>query len=159
MTPELQVSLWGFAAAAPVLLNIFTRRSSDALGLSGMILLIWVMGRVLWALYTPPDSMALYPVIDAMAGATAFGAWATRRQAWKIALTWLFVLQCALHAAFWVAYPTVQSGGILLRYLQLNNAIFACQLICVGAPGGVQLSRDVSGWLSRRAWFRDHARA
>jgi len=155
MTAELQIALWGAATCGPVLLNTATKRSADALGLSSMILLTWVMGRVLNALYTPPESMSLYPVIDMLAGATVFSAWATRPRWWKLALVALFTAQCALHAAFWLAWP---SPGSLVRYLWVNNSLFALQLICVGAPGGGQLARDTLAWMSRSPWARHHAR-
>lgn len=156
MSAELQIALWGVAVCTPVLLNIATKRSADALGLSGMILLMWVMGRVLGAVYTPPESMSFYPVMDAMAGATAFYAWSSDRRAWKLGLVILFTAQCALHVAFWLAWP---SPGSLLRYLWVNNSLFALQLICVGSPGVRDVARRLVGWLSRRPWARHHARA
>lgn len=156
MSTELQIVLWGVAVALPVLLNTVTGRHPDAVGLSVMILLIWAMGRVFGALYTPPESMQWYPVVDCAAGITCFVAWRERPALWKLGLVTAFVLQCALHAAFWLAWP---AAGSLLRYIVFNNIIFAWELCLVGGPGVVALARDVGFRLSRRSRARRHAGA
>lgn len=156
MTAELQIVLWGAAAALPVVLNLTTERAADAKGLSMMILLIWVMGRVFGALYTPPESMQWYPVVDSLAGITCFVAWRARPAPWKLGLVGCFLFQCALHAAFWLAWPT---PGSLLRYVVANNIIFACELCLVGGPGVAHGARLVGRMLSGRARARRHAGA
>lgn len=154
MTAEMQTAAWGIAVAIPVLLNVMSKRSADALGLSGMILLTWVLSRVFWAFYEPPEAMQWYPVIDCAAGITVWAAWITRRAWWKMALVMLYVGQCITHTAFWAAWP---SDGSLLRYLWVNNSLFACQLICVAYPGGRHVALRTLSWVSDRARRMDHA--
>lgn len=132
MTSELQLALWGVATVTPLAINIATKRGPDALGLSCMIVLIWTLGRVFGALYSPPESMSWYPLIDMLAGLTALTAWQSRKAWWKLALAYLYVGQCAAHLSFWAAWP---ADGSLLRYLWVNNTLYACQLICVAYPG------------------------
>lgn len=156
MSTELQIALWGTATVAPLALNILTKRSADAVGLSLMIVMIWLLGRVFWMLYTPPEAMQWYPVIDAVAGAFVFQAWLRRPVFWKVALTALFVAQCVLHAAFWMSWP---ADGSLLSYLVANNLLFALQLLCVSAPGGFHVARLVGHWLSDRPRGAHHVRA
>ncbi len=79
MTSTAQVIAWGIATVAPLILNMSMKRGPDAIGLSAMLLLIWVLGRVSWALWTPPESMAINPFVDAVAGMTVFAAWLSRR--------------------------------------------------------------------------------
>lgn len=135
MDARYQVMLWGLAVCVPLLLSLGTRKT-DALGLSAVLLLTWCFGRVTSALYSPPESMALYPLVDAMCAITAFAAWRTRPAPWKFILGSLFVLQCALHFAFWIAWPM---SGSLYRYVVANNILFALELVIVSVPGG----RDV----------------
>lgn len=155
MTAELQTTLWGVAVMIPVVLNIATKRDADALGISAMILLIWTISRVFWALYTPPESMAWYPVIDSLAAGTCLTAWVTIRRWWKLALVVLFTTQCVLHAAFWLTWPEYQS---LLRYVVANNILFALELLCVAAPGGSHVARDLVSRMPDRLGRFHHAR-
>jgi hypothetical protein len=136
MTYEAQLAAWGAATMAPFILNLGMRRGPDAVGLSIMLVLIWVLGRVFWSLWSPPASMQLYPLIDAAAGMTAFTAWMTRPTWWKLVLTGLFLVQLALHVAFWAAQPV---EGSLSRYIALNNLCYAMQLVVVAWPGGWRL--------------------
>lgn len=137
MTHDAQIAAWAGATAAPLVLNFLTKQRPDAIGLSAMLVLIWCLGRVFSALWLLPESMALYPLIDALAGMTAFYAWSTRPQPWKLVLTSLYVGQCAAHLAFWTAWPL---EGSLVRYLWANNFLYALQLLCVASPGAVHVS-------------------
>jgi hypothetical protein len=157
MTAELQIALWGAATVAPLALNIATKRDTDALSLSCMIVLIWTLGRVFGALYSPPESMTFYPVIDAAAGLTALSAWLTQKAGWKLALACLYVGQSIAHVAFWAAWP---SEGSLLRYLWVNNGLYALQLLCVAYPGGRHVVALMAlSWVSGGARHRPHAGA
>ena len=156
MPVSQQIMLWTLAVIAPVILNLSIRRGSDALGLSAMLLLAWCLGRITGALYSPPESMALYPIVDALSGAIAFVAWRTRPAWWKLALVGLFVTQSTLHAAFWLAWP---QGASLYHYVLVNNVLFIGELITVSVPGGAYVLGRTLGYLSDRARGVHHARA
>lgn len=152
---EAQVAAWGAAVTVPLILNVFTRQGSDALGFSAILVFIWVLGRVFAAVWTVPDSMAMYPLIDMLAGMTAFRAWQTQPERWKLVLTALYVGQCASHVAFWQAWPL---PGSLLRYLWVLNSLFALQLICVAWPGGSRVAHLLFAWVSHRPGLVHHTR-
>lgn len=155
MPIEIQAILWGLAAAVPALLNLGTNRSPDAIGLATMVFLTWVVGRVFWAFYSPPEAMQWYPVIDMMAGITALMSWQRRPAVWKGALVALFMGQLCLHAAFWMAWP---AEGSLYRYILFNNLFFAAQLVCVGSPGVGHVAALAVSRVSRGARTGHHAR-
>lgn len=157
MSTELQIFLWGIATVFPLALNLATKRGPDALGLSCMLVLIWSLGRVFGALYTPPESMQWYPVIDLCAGLTALSAWMTRKAWWKLALAYLYVGQLAAHTAFWAAWP---SDGSLIRYLWVNNSLCALQIACLAYPGARHaLALLAESRLLTRYWRGGHARS
>lgn len=163
MSALVQVALWGLASAVPVVLAYLTHKMA-ALGLATMLLLGWCLGRVLGALYTLPESVGLYPLIDAAFGLLAFASWRQERAPWKLVLVSLFVFQCAGHAAFWLAYPgglsTGKSAEIVYRYLASNNVLYGLELLTVAWAGGVgDLARRVFSSLPRGAGPRHHAGA
>lgn len=151
MSYEIQLLLWGVAVCLPVMLNIMTKRV-DAVGLSAMLLLTWCFGRITAALYSPPESMTFYPLVDAACGVTAFAAWVTRRAWWKLALTGLFGLQLALHASYWVSWvidPTDKAA--LYTYVLANNLVFASELLLVGGGALVDVARGIGHGMLDRA--------
>ena len=151
MSAEIQTALWGAATFLPVGLNLLGKRESDALGLSVMIVLIWVLGRVFWAFYPIPDCVNLYPVIDGLAAITCFTAFASRRATWKAVLGSLFLAQLALHTAYAIAYVRDPGIPIFYRYIGENNIIYALELFCAAWPGGQHVgARDLFRRLSHR---------
>lgn len=147
MSTNAQIAGWGVAVLLPFMLNMKTKQSPDAVGLAGMLVLIWSFDRVLWALVGPPQSMALNPLLDSCAAIIAFSAWMSRPKWWKLGLVGLFVAQDCLHLAFWVGWPQYSK---LISYIALNNLLFLGQLICVASPGGSHVARSVFGWVSHR---------
>lgn len=156
MSAQVQVCLWGAAVLMPLFLNALTRRGPDAQGLAAMLVMIWGFERVMWVLWDPPACMVLYPVLDAVAGATAFTAWATRARFWKLILTATYVAQLCLHFDFWVAWPSESS---LYRYILLNNLLFAAQLVCVASPGTLSAARSLLSHLPHRVGALHHPEA
>lgn len=150
MSAQAQICLWGAAVLMPLFLNSLMRRGPDALGLSSMLAMIWAFERVMWALWAPPDCMRLYPIIDAVAGATAFTAWLTRRKPWKLCLSLLFLAECGLHFDFWLAWP---ANANLYSYILMNNLLFAAQLLFAASPGvlSVVLASGLVGSVPGRA--------
>ncbi len=155
MSPQAQEFIWLLAVLAPVLVCLLAK-ATDALGLAAMLLLTWCLGRVLWAFYTPPESMQLYPVIDAICGGVAFAAWRSQRAFWKLCLVALFIGQCALHAAFWLSQP--QQASALYRYIVANNILFASELMVVTLGGLNDLARGAFTGLFDCARRLRHAR-
>lgn len=154
MTPQQQVLAWGLATATPLIINAATRRGPDAKGLSVMLLWIWVACRVCGALYTPPESVQWYPLMDVMAGAVCLAAWRTERALWKLVLVGLFVLQLAGHTAFWihvlrVGWPGAKDDGGFYRYVAINNTLCALELLTASSPGVWHVARRFGDRLSR----------
>jgi hypothetical protein len=147
MSVDLQIALWGLAVCSPFAVNLSIRKDVDAIGISGMLVLIWIAGRVLWVALGPPDCAALNPVIDAVAGATVFGAWLTRKALWKLALCSLYIGQIAL--AFDYAWHW-DSRELFISYLQLNNTLFVGQILCVLFPGAVDVARSICRCMPHR---------
>lgn len=160
MSASLQIALWGAAACAPVVLA-YAMHKLPAMGLATMLLLGWCMGRVFGMIYTPPESMAFYPVIDLLFAGLAFWSWRQERAAWKLVLVGLFGGQLAAHSAFWLAYTTdAQSGQLLYRYVFTNNVLFALELLTVSWAGGIgELAGRARDWVSRGFRAGDHAGA
>lgn len=162
MSPGAQIALWGAFAVAPVLIAYRYHRLA-ALGLSTMLVLGWCTGIVSATLLGEVEALHLNPIMDAVFGALAFLCWRQERAWWKMALVCMFVVQCALHAAFWLAYPQngfppEVAGPILYRYTVANNVLFACELLCVSWAGGVdEWGRRVSAALFGRLGPFRHA--
>lgn len=132
MNHQQQIAAWAVAVCLPVLLNLLTKRDSDAIGLSAMLLLTWCFGRIMGSVMTPPESMSLYPLVDSISGIVALAAWRSRRAWWKLALVGLLTAQCCLHVAFWAAWP---HDGSLYRYILANNVLCALELFACSTPG------------------------
>lgn len=150
MSTEMQIILWGVAACMPLFLNMVTRRNADAVGLAAVLLATWAFGRITAILFTTPENMTLYPIEDAICGALSFVAWRTQREWWKLGLSILFVLQCALHAAFWAAWETGRHEALLF-YVTSNNGLFALELLVVGWGAVDVLAHRLGGRLPRVA--------
>lgn len=131
MSADLQIALWGVAVLLPFMINVAFGRSPDGLGLSGMLIFGWALQRVSWALWSPPEAMQLYPIMDALFASVCFGAWATSLRGWKLLLGGLLVVQCGLHVDFWANPATTR----LLPYIRANNILFAVQLLVAASPG------------------------
>lgn len=165
MSAQAQTALWAVAVLLPFALNAWVGKRPDAIGLSGMLIIGWGFQRVCWAIWTPPEAMQFYPLMDAAFGLTALSAWITARRFWKLVLACVFATQCALHAAFWLGWENAflflvgqpTSASALLRYIQLNNVAFALELCIVAWPGGLDVARSLVSGLPARAWHRHHA--
>ncbi len=154
MPAEHQIILWGVAACTPVVLSFAFKRLL-ALGVATLLLMGWVLARVISVFWGPPESMVLYPLLDALFGAITFAAWKRRAEPWLIVLTGLFLFQCVLHAAFWLAYPAPRS---LYVYVVANNAIFALELLTAGWGASRDVARAFLDGLLGRPGGVHHAR-
>lgn len=148
MNAEQQTVVWGILVTLPFLVNMWLRPRSDAVGLAGMVVIIWVIDRVVWALLpTEIDRAATDAIIDLIAGAVAMSVWTNRHRWWKLALAWFYVGQLVLHFDYILAFPT-GPRVTTYNYIVLNNALLVGQLLCVLYPG----VRDGVGRLARLAY-------
>lgn len=153
MTPEQQVAVWFLATLLPFCVNGFFGQRPDAVGASAMMIIGWGFQRVCWAIWSPPEALQLYPLIDLAFGMTMLGAWGSEKRAWKLILGVLFLVQCALHASFWF-HPV---AGSLLRYLGLNNMLYALELCVAASPGvGSALAVLLGDWGGHHPHARPH---
>lgn len=155
MSPLAQAALYGFAATVPVALNWHANsrvrdRYIDALGISVMLLMLWALSNLLAAINTPPENMILFPALDLVGLYVAANASVARFRRWKILLSMAFLLQLAVHAAFWLGHSHTSGGVSLTRYVLWLNGLFLAQLLCVAWPGGIYGLRRVLSWLSDR---------
>ena len=95
MNESAQILSWALGVSIVVGVNLFNRKDPDALGLSMMLLIMWVISNVLAAFYAPPDSMRLYPFMDLAGGLTAYVAYKTRKAWWKLGLAYLLLIQAS----------------------------------------------------------------
>lgn len=154
MTYDQQLALWMLAVILPFCINGFFNRHPDAIGLSAMLVVGWGFERVCWVIWTPPEAMQFYPVIDAAFGLAALTAWMSQPRPWKFLLAMLFIFQCALHASFWIS----PDSGNVYRYLVLNNITFALELCVAASPGvGSALAGLGRIWGTHHSGARPHA--
>jgi hypothetical protein len=138
------VIAFSFLAATLVVLSLSFvawredhNRHGDLLACSGMLLTTWAISNILTELYTVPDAWVFYPVMDAICGAAVMWAWLSKPSKWKIGLAGLFLLQCALHVAFWLHIE--KTPTILYTYALALNLIFGAQLLVTGWSGGAHV--------------------
>lgn len=132
--------MWAFAVLALVAVNT-QARDPDAKGLSLAMVFIWAISTVLVCLYTPPESMRLFPVMDLLGGLTALLGYRRRPALWKRVAAHLFFIQCLVHVAFWahqvrddwVKHPTdLDTVGV---YVALLNVTTGLLIACLAFPG------------------------
>lgn len=156
MDAQQQIATWFVATIAPFCLNAIFKRDPDAIGLAGMIIVGWCFERVCWVVWTPPEAMQLYPLMDLAFGLTTLTAWGTRPVWWKMALAAVFLFQCCVHTAFWFAYPT--DAPFVIRYVAVLNYSYALELILAASSGlGHALAVLGRALLPHRSDLRHHA--
>jgi hypothetical protein len=155
MDVHAQIALWFIATIFPFCLNSLVNRNPDAIGLSGMIVVGWCFERICWVIWSPPEAMTLYPVMDVVLGLTTLAAWGTRPAWWKLALTAAFLFQCCLHVAFWGAYPL--GGASVARYEAVLNCSYAVELCLVASSGLGHVARMALDRMFTRSWHSHHA--
>ena len=139
---------FGAVALGVLALGFVARRGDahhhgDTLAASAMLFMTWAISNVLTALYKPPDSWLLYPVMDLICGCAVGWMWFSKRAAWKFILAGLFLLECIIHVAFWL--HRVQTPWLQYNYVLSLNVVFAVQLLTTAWPGGAYVAARTLG--------------
>lgn len=125
------------ATLAPLLLNHLTRQKADAVGLAGMLVLVWLFERTLRIWYSPPEALQPYAAVDFICGLVALRSWwKGGREWWKMALVSMFALQLCGHAAYWATYIQDPTDKYALRvYMIYLNLTYLVELMLVSVGG------------------------
>lgn len=113
--------------------DIISNTRSDLLSAGFILFLSWPLASVVDLIFTPPESMLIAPITDAL-----FVSWllySLRRQyeAWKVMLIGLVATQAFLHVAYQVGH---YQPHMLYFYVVALNSTYALQLLVVGIVGG-----------------------
>lgn len=112
------------------------RRHVDALGVSLMFVVSYVLTNVLSITVGWPDLVAWLPFLDATLCAMAYYNWRRHPRAWKAVVMAALVAQLVAHFAatvLWRGDQLTSSGAYL--YATLINGAFALQLLAAGSVG------------------------
>jgi uncharacterized membrane protein HdeD (DUF308 family) len=123
------------------------RRHVDALGVSLMFCVSYLLTNVLAVTLGWPDMIAWFPFLDGVLCAMIYFNWRRHPKAWKAVVMAALVAQLVLHFAATVLWKTDQltfNGAYL--YATLINGAFAIQLLAIGSVGvGHGLGRLLAG--------------
>jgi len=112
------------------------RRHVDALGVSLMFCVSYLLTNTLEMTMGWPDMIAWLPFLDAALCAMVYFNWRRHPKSWKAVVVAALVGQLALHFAATVLWKTDQlsfSGTLL--YATLINGLYAVQLFANGSVG------------------------
>lgn len=139
---------YGVAALGVLLFSVFVGGRAAA-WMAGMLCACWLGFNLLaWTLPTPL-AWAPLPLMDlgclllALTVARACGV------VWPVVLACLFMMQLALHLAFWWSWLTAAGGmqaGLKYQYALWLNLTFIAQLVCVAWPGALNVAGAVGSW-------------
>lgn len=135
------------------------RKNVDALGVSLMFVVSYILTNVLAATVGWPDMVAWLPFMDAALCAMIYFDWRRHPRAWKAVVMMALVAQLVAHFGTTVVWKTDQltfSGTYL--YATIINGAFAIQLLAVGSVGvGHGLGRLLTAWLNIRGLALDES--
>lgn len=124
------------------------RRNVDALGVSLMFVVSYILTNVLWASVGWPDMVAWFPFIDATLCAMIYFNWRRHPKRWKAVVMAALVVRLVAHFAatvLWKGEQLTPTGTYL--YATIINGAFAIQLLAVGSVGvGHGVGRLLSAW-------------
>jgi hypothetical protein len=136
------------------------RRHVDALGVSLMFCVSYLLSNVLEATMGWPDMIAWLPFLDATLCAMIYFNWRRHPKPWKAVVVAALVAQLSLHFAATVLWKSDQlSPAASLLYAALINGLYAVQLFANGSVGvGHGLGRLFASRRDRRrlAAVADH---
>ena len=112
---------------------------TGALQLFGAAAFVFVMfwiSRAVSGVTSPPWSLAHYPLQDVTMIGLIWLTWGRRAELWKVATSWLLMLQLVFHAGYWLAVVTGRADhGMLWTYILLNNLGMAGILLVLTMKG------------------------
>jgi hypothetical protein len=115
---------------------------ADLLSASLFLLTLWPMTGLITALISPPISMLLGPVMDALFASALLVSIRGRPEKWKLAILLILGFQAGLH----VAYQANSAASWAIRpYIIELNISYGAQLFIIAAAG----VRDVVLYLNR----------
>lgn len=136
------------------------RHHVDALGVSLMFCVSYLLTNTLEMPVGWPDMIAWLPFLDAALCAMIYFNWRRHPKPWKAVVVAALVAQLALHFAATILWKSDQlSAGGALLYATLINGLYAVQLFACGSVGiGHGLGRLLSARRDRRrlAAVADH---
>lgn len=135
------MALFSVLVLAPVTLNLIgsTRdfaRFVDAVNLSMMVLIFWVVTNFMALIFDFPTSKVLHAAIDFIGLGASVRLWRHDRAIWKLTLAGLFLIQLGLHGAFWVDWSTHPAAELAYNYIRNINIVWLAELAVVAWPGG-----------------------
>ncbi len=127
------------------------QRYADLMGVSVLLLVVFVVQNVIVTLFDFPDAILASPILDLALAAMIFRSWEENREPWKVVLVASLVAQLVLHVAaiaLWRTDALTQSG--LHLYLVSVNAFFILQLLTLGSVGAGHGLDCLRRWVSDR---------
>lgn len=134
--------LAAIALALATWADALSKSRSDLLSASFILFLSWPLSSVVNLILSPPGSMLLAPVTDALFASALLYSIKRQYQTWKLVLLWLIATQGFFH----VVYQTApERENLLYFYIVELNVTYIIQLLCVAVTGG----RDVVSYYRR----------
>lgn len=127
------------------------RKYADLMGVSVLLLVVFVVNNVIVTLFDFPDAILASPVLDLALAVMIFRSWEANRDPWKVVLVAALVAQLMLHlsaVALWRTDALTQSG--LHLYVVSVNAFFTLQLLTLGSVGAGHGLDCLRRWVSDR---------
>jgi hypothetical protein len=147
---EWEWALIGLLAAVTLVLatwaDSLSKQRSDLLSAGFILFLSWPLASVINLLFSPPESMLIAPVTDALFASALLYSLRRQYQAWKLVLLGLVATQAFFHIAYQIR--PYQPHMLYLYTVELN-VTYSLQLLCVAITGG----RNVFSYY-RRPWLR-----
>jgi len=111
-------------------------RYADALGVSLLLCVSYLVTNTTVNLFGWPDSIVYFPFLDAGFCWLLWRGWKKARKGWMVVVMFLACLQLAMHVAALYTWKTgaLTQGG-LYAYASLLNGAFILQLLTVGGVG------------------------
>lgn len=149
---HIDARVFGTLALFPLALNYLVQRkhygpAAAAYQLSGMVMVVWAITSAMQVILPPPDAYKLNAALDLCCMWVAATVWSKFRYRFALILSWLYMVQICLDAAYqlaWMARPTPETT---LLYMWPLNSIFLAQLACNSWPGVSHVGRSVGDWL------------
>lgn len=126
--------------------DALSKSRSDLLSASFILFLSWPLSSVVNLILSPPGSMLLAPVTDALFASALLYSIKRQYQTWKLVLLGLMATQGFFHVVY---QTTPERENLLYFYIVELNVTYIIQLFTVAVTGG----RDVVSYYRRRGLY------